>query len=482
MKTHLIHTAALIMLVLGLGSNSYADWQPLGKFDNNVEIFVDNQNITLSNGLVWTKVKYEKEAGLLMKLVSNIKTEIHTLAINCGAQTVAAAEVIQFGHSGQVINHETSPVSQLQFKPIGAQGTVSSAVAEMACRVAYQQSLEPYLSAQEEKKDDWVALSKSPTGVVFSVFAPSVSSVSDSIVTFIMRANFPDVQYTDAGDKYVEHRERVFVDCSKNLYSFDIAELYAPDRSIVSQTQLAEKDVVVKKIGDQPHIKGIVEVVCDAALGGESSSDAEASPKYGMGSAWLLNEGVLVTAAHVLHGAKKVIIKQRDGKLTEVTVLAADIPNDVALVKTLDGSLNEPGLPLATQTARIGSRIFAIGYPLADQLGLKLQATSGDISANSGSDGDFRFYQVSSPIQTGNSGGPVLNSQGEVVGIVIEKMQLAGNELVQNVNFVLKSAYVNAFVQGAGQTSTAKRPALYRTPEDLVEHASKFVYPIFAIQ
>lgn len=97
--------------------------------------------------------------------------------------------------------------------------------------------------------------------------------------------------------------------------------------------------------------------------------------------------------------------------------------------------------------------MFTLGYPAPDMLGMALKMTSGEVSAMSGNDvasgrmDDARFLQVSIPIHSGNSGGPVIDSQGRAVGIVISKMFKAGeDEVAQNVNYALKIGYVRSLM------------------------------------
>ena len=83
--------------------------------------------------------------------------------------------------------------------------------------------------------------------------------------------------------------------------------------------------------------------------------------------------------------------------------------------------------------------MFTIGYPTPSLLGRDPKYTNGTVSALSGVGGDASFMQISVPVQPGNSGGPVLTEQGQVIGLVVSRITLEGAE---NINFALPINYV----------------------------------------
>jgi S1-C subfamily serine protease len=99
-----------------------------------------------------------------------------------------------------------------------------------------------------------------------------------------------------------------------------------------------------------------------------------------------------------------------------------------------------------------GQEIFTLGYPLISLQGQEQKATFGRVNALSGVRGDTRFVQIDAPIQPGNTGGPLVNEKGEVVGIVssmlhpMATLSLAGT-LPQNVNYAVKSDLAHEMVR-----------------------------------
>ena len=96
---------------------------------------------------------------------------------------------------------------------------------------------------------------------------------------------------------------------------------------------------------------------------------------------------------------------------------------------------------------RTGDAVFTLGFPQVQLQGAEAKFTDGSISSLSGIAGDPKFFQISVPVQPGNSGGPLLDASGNVVGIVVSRLDaigtlLATGSLPQNVNYALKSSFV----------------------------------------
>lgn len=140
--------------------------------------------------------------------------------------------------------------------------------------------------------------------------------------------------------------------------------------------------------------------------------------------------GYVLTAAHVITGVEKAEVRFSSGLQLTAEVVATDPPQDIALLK-LPGSGHEC-LPLASTeetAAPAGSEVFAIGAPVLEDLSFSL--SRGIVSGHRTIQG-YRFLQTDASLNRGNSGGPLLNRQGQVVGIV--SFKIAG-ELVEGLGF-----------------------------------------------
>ena len=131
------------------------------------------------------------------------------------------------------------------------------------------------------------------------------------------------------------------------------------------------------------------------------------------------DDGYIITNHHVIQNANEISVLFSDGRTANAVFLGADTINDVALLKVdLDG-LNE--LDFDESEVRIGEKVIAMGNPL----GLSFSVTEGIVSAKGRiiKEGAAGLIQIDAPVNPGNSGGPLLNTQGDVVGIVNAKLQ-----------------------------------------------------------
>jgi len=163
---------------------------------------------------------------------------------------------------------------------------------------------------------------------------------------------------------------------------------------------------------------------------------------------FLTTNGIIATNAHVVEGASNidVTISNEVGVFTyKAKVLLTDNKNDVALLQIVDDSFKGlSSIPYGvTENSDVGSKVFTIGYPLNDVMGSNYKVTDGIISAISGIGDDMRYYQISVPLQPGNSGGPLFNKEGNIIGITSAKLnEKAVGTQIENVNYAIKSSYL----------------------------------------
>jgi len=153
--------------------------------------------------------------------------------------------------------------------------------------------------------------------------------------------------------------------------------------------------------------------------------------------------GHILTNYHVIKGNKDISIIFEGSSYT-AKVIDTDPINDVALLK-IEQDTKSLSLEVKHKSFK-GEKTIAIGYPNVSLQGFEEKATIGYINSLSGIMGDTRFLQISNPIQPGNSGGPLLNNKGEVIGIVTSTLNQsaaikATGTVAQNVNYALKITY-----------------------------------------
>ncbi len=196
-----------------------------------------------------------------------------------------------------------------------------------------------------------------------------------------------------------------------------------------------------------------------AATPGATASGPSSSPpppgqpgRVSMGSGFLVSrDGSVLTNAHVVEQCSGITIQPLDGPPVAATLAAKDAVNDLALLKaglrTGDIARFRQDRPL-----RSGDEVVVVGFPLSNLLSREANVTSGVISAMAGIRGDQRHYQITAPVQKGNSGGPLADMSGNVVGIVASKlnaMKIAGQygDLPQNINFAIKAELARKFLE-----------------------------------
>ncbi|MBW2272174.1 MAG: trypsin-like peptidase domain-containing protein [Deltaproteobacteria bacterium] len=178
-----------------------------------------------------------------------------------------------------------------------------------------------------------------------------------------------------------------------------------------------------------------------ASPGSSQTSDSDINTATAFFVSW---QGHLVTNHHTLAGAGSVQVQLDDGEILDATVLHSDPEHDLALLHV--DAIRTP-LPLQRRIrAQRGEEVFTLGYPLIQLQGQEQKATFGRINSLSGLQGDVRFIQMDVPIQPGNSGGPLLNRGGEVLGVVTSMLhQQTTYEMTgvipQNVNYAVKSDF-----------------------------------------
>lgn len=169
----------------------------------------------------------------------------------------------------------------------------------------------------------------------------------------------------------------------------------------------------------------------------------------GSGSGFFITtNGIIATNAHVIEGSTniEVIVANEVGSFTyKSKVVLIDNKNDVALLQIDDEKFKGlTSIPFGfNESAEVGSKVFTIGYPLNDVMGTNFKVTDGIISSKSGIADDIRYYQISVPLQPGNSGGPLFNKEGNVIGITSARLNSkAIGTQVENVNYAIKCSYL----------------------------------------
>ena len=203
----------------------------------------------------------------------------------------------------------------------------------------------------------------------------------------------------------------------------------------------------------------------------------------------------VITNWHVIRGTKKIKVRFLNGEKINAEVLLKDPQNDIAFLKLE----RPPQLPQSdlkvgdSSKVRMGDRVFTIGYPAHWVMGQNPKYTEGVVNALSGIKDDPTVFQISVQIQPGNSGGPLFNQNGNIIGITQAALdpQLATESigaLPQNVNYAVKSSYISALLPMLPETLIASRGIVIvpKEPENtlanFIEKAKKNIVLIEATE
>jgi S1-C subfamily serine protease len=205
-------------------------------------------------------------------------------------------------------------------------------------------------------------------------------------------------------------------------------------------------------------------------------------PSLSSGSGVVVStNGHVLTNNHVVRGCRSIAAGLAGSKMHMATLAASDPNNDLALLRS---SIQPSDVPPLRTGVRTGEPIAVYGFPLAGILPSTGNFTLGNVTATAGLRDDTRLLQISAPVQAGNSGGPLLDQNGNVVGIVVGKLNPGRDprDLPQNVNFAIKSTMVLSFLEAQGLTFP--RPEL-RSPlpaPDLADRAKAFTVFIVCVR
>jgi S1-C subfamily serine protease len=210
-------------------------------------------------------------------------------------------------------------------------------------------------------------------------------------------------------------------------------------------------------------------------------AQAGSSAGRSSGSAFAIAPGtLLVSNYHVVAHCREVSTIV-EGERVEVRVVHADPANDIVLLRADVESTQYASFP--ESAPRLGSTVVVVGFPLRGVLATSATATTGAVSNLSGPGNDARLLQISAPIQPGNSGGPVIDEYGRVIGVVTAQLDALGvaiatGSLPQNVNFALKHSVATNLLE-VTRTPYRTRPQSNRlSASAMTEIGQAITFPI----
>ena len=315
-------------------------------------------------------------------------------------------------------------------------------------RLARLASIVPFLACGTAWAVDWRPL-PNQSGYQATVDLDSVA-VSGNFTRFTVRRAYSSPQAHSSGKEYLSTRLLYVADCSAPSATLAVTQYYGADRKLIQ----ADVRPSVKRSEMTPFDAGseigeALKLACEKAV---TAKPAPVPGRSASGSGIIVSrDGTVLTNKHVVNQCTSYeVIDDADRKL-KATLQAVDETRDLALLKTEEGFRNVA--PFRRDiTPKLGEGVTVVGYPLAGVLGTRPTVGFGHVSSTVGMRGDPTQMQISVPIQRGNSGGPVLDHSGNVIGVVVSKLDAlklaqSTGDLAQNVNFAIRGEFVRDFLQ-----------------------------------
>ena len=225
-------------------------------------------------------------------------------------------------------------------------------------------------------------------------------------------------------------------------------------------------------------------------------------PQSGSGSGFFVSKmGHVITNAHVVQNCKKITIGDNANKQVPAELINTDKSNDLALLKlsslemasaeskSLIQKLGIVVVPLASkgllrsEDVRLGEKVLVAGYPFGDTFSNTIKVTTGVVSATRGAGDNSGQFQLDAAVQPGNSGGPIYDSGGNIVGVVVAQLnKRTFGSFVENMNFGIKASTVRQFLVSSGLSSKKSERTEEKSTEQLAEIAQNQALMVICLQ
>jgi S1-C subfamily serine protease len=253
------------------------------------------------------------------------------------------------------------------------------------------------------------------------------------------------------------------------------ASAFLGQDDLVLDTKLTPpRELRYSKVEPRSASANLFQIVCKQEANSGSDKDSRpAGITSGTGFS-VSKDGHWLTNEHVVRSCKAISVRLPNRAFVSGSVFAADAKNDLAIVKTA---------PSATDVAEfrdvaigVGEAVYAFGFPLAPDLASAGAFTGGIVNAVAGLGDDTRHLQMSAQIQEGNSGGPLLDGNGLLAGVVVSKLSAmftlkTTGDIPQNVNFAIKQSVAREFLDSHGIQARVASSKVSIQPSQIAERA-----------
>lgn len=251
----------------------------------------------------------------------------------------------------------------------------------------------------------------------------------------------------------VATNEQIIIDCDNRTFALTKVFYVKGNGERLSAKNIVPKAEDFAKLEASSPLGNNWNLICPAKVPSTHTpappkTNDKSKPVFSMstGSGFFVTaDGYFVTNYHVVEGAEDIVLVDVNLKTHDAKVVRVDKANDIAILK-VEGKFK--AIPvISSRTAKRGQDVVTVGYPHAGIQGVEPKVTGGIINSLSGIRNDARTFQISVPLQSGNSGGPLVTMEGNVIGVVAMKLSALTmleetGDLPQNVNYAIKSNYL----------------------------------------
>jgi len=177
-------------------------------------------------------------------------------------------------------------------------------------------------------------------------------------------------------------------------------------------------------------------------------TESNSTPDYSTGTGFAISKaGYVATNYHVVEGAENISVSvpgPMGSRKLKAKVIVSDEKNDLAILLINDpdfGGFDPIPYGFRNSPVSVGEDVFVLGYPMTETMGEEVKLTNGIVNSKTGFQGDITMYQISAPVQPGNSGGPLFDEDGNIIGVVSAKHKGA-----ENVNYAVKISYLKSLI------------------------------------
>jgi len=302
---------------------------------------------------------------------------------------------------------------------------------------------------------DWQLIATSKSAKVY--FDRASLREDGDYVHYAVRVDLAEPRESKSSKvRYQSALSRFAARCDRGTYATTAVILYGADGAQLAEQQ--REPALWQTRLKEPKPKGLqrrlIKYAC-TKTGHATDADADKPKKKvkaTLGAGIVANrDGAIITNHHVVSGCAAITVLDDEKKRHPATLIASDLRNDLALLRT-KGSFGTAATFRDGKAVEAGESVTVVGYPLAAILGTDPNVNFGYVTALAGPHGDSAWFQVTAPIHKGNSGGPVLDPSGRVIGVVTAKLNARAVEkrtgdLPQNIGFAVQGEIAQLFLE-----------------------------------